>query len=167
MKLYQINDAIEVILAMQEVDSETGELLSDIPDAAYEALDELEIERKEKVLSVAKYILGEFSEGKAIRERIKEMTKRAASHENRGNDLLGYLQMQTQPSEKFEDADVLVRWQKSSHVEVSVPAEELSDQFQRIKITVEADKKKIRDALREGEEVDGCWIQPTQKVVIR
>ena len=57
MKLWEVHDKIEMILA-QCVDKETGE----IDNEAAEQLDGLEIERRQLVLDIARYLKGERAE---------------------------------------------------------------------------------------------------------
>lgn len=56
---------------------------------------------------------------------------------------------------------------KSKAVEVSIAPEELDDRFKRVKTICEADKKAIKEALNNGEEVKGAEIVENLSLSIR
>jgi hypothetical protein len=161
MKLFEIHEKIEAILA-EGTDLETGE----ITEEALEALEELEEAKGEKVLAVAAYLKGERCEAEAIANEAHKLMARAKIHENRAERLIKYIAFCIERGEKFSDARSEVKWIKSQRLEIA-EGTDLPKEFMRIKRIVEPDKRRLREALKEGEEIDGVWMQPHQTLVVK
>jgi hypothetical protein len=107
MTLYEINAAI-----MGCVDDETGEIID------FEQLDELQMEREEKLESIALYIKGLEAEAEAIGREREALSKRKAVKENKAKRLREYLayNLDGQP---FETARVALSFRKSTSLKVT------------------------------------------------
>lgn len=162
MRLFEIDDRIEAILAAG-TDTETGE----ITDEALAALEELEEQKEQKVLACAAYLKGELAEAEAVKKVADGLLARSKIHTNRAERLRKYIEGHIGIGEKFRDARSEVTWRGASHVEIGCAIAELPEEYRRTKISIEPDKKAIRDAIKEGEDVPNCWMQPTQKVVVK
>jgi len=158
-KLFEIHDAIERVLA-EEVDYETGE----ITDETLAKLDALEIARDEKALAVARYLIGEASEGERVKAQADRLATRAKAHANRAERLKGYLQANLPIGHKIRDDVVQIGWRKSSAVHIH-HEDELPEEFWRVRR--EPDKQRAKDALKEGREVPGAELVVRHHLSIR
>ena len=152
--LYEITDAIEVICA-QQVDHETG-----VPtDEASAALDDLAIAKEEKVLNIARYLLGEEAEAGMVQQQIDRLAQRKRRHEARAKWLRNYLEGNLQAgAEKYRDAVATVGWRKSQRVEV-VDADAVPKEFLRvIPATTEIDKQAAKPVLKGGASIMGLEL---------
>jgi len=154
MKLYEISDEIERILA-QEVDRETGE----ITDETLAKLEELEMARSDKALAVAAYMKGEQVEGEAVKLEADRLNERAKRHQRRADRLKQYLEQFVPEGSDFHDARSTIKWKKNP------PSCEITDQaaLPRIYIatvpaTERPDKKAILAALKNGKEIAGAKL---------
>ena len=68
--------------------------------------------------------------------------------------------------EKLKTDDVSVSWRRSESV-ICGDAAFLPAKFQRVKTTIEADKKALKEALTAGEKIDGVTIEVKQNLVIK
>lgn len=161
--LYEIVDQIEVICA-QLVDHETG-----VPtEEASAALDDLAIEKNEKVLNVARYILGEEAEAAMVQQQVDRLKQRKERHVARAKWLRGYLEGNLQPgTEKYRDAVATVGWRKSEAVEVvdadAVPA----DYLRIIPARTEVDKVAAKARMRQGKAVPGLELVVRQNLQVK
>lgn len=162
MKLYEINAAIEQALE-GAIDPETGEVIaSDL----FEAYEQLQMERDEKIENIVCYIKDLDAESKAIREEEKALAARRKSAENKGDRLRSYLQFCLQ-GEKFKTARCSVSFRHGQKVEVDENSlAEIPEQFLRYK-DPEVDKKAVTEALKAGEAVPGCSLVDSVSMIIK
>lgn len=151
MKLYEVNDRIEYLLA--NCVDEQGALTEETA----QMLDELEDEREEKLLNIALYLRGEMVEGEAVAAEAQRLAARAKIHLNRSAWLKEYLAENMAEDEKIQDPRVRVSFRRSTAVEIedpdTVPASYIiTSTEERI------DKKLVREALKDGKEVPGCRL---------
>ena len=173
MKLYEVGDEIERILA-QEVDQETGE----ITDETLAKLDALEMERDEIILFIARYIKGERAEGGAITAEAKRLLARGQSHLNRAESLCRYIDRFMPKEHVVKDPTAVVSYRTSQAVVLSVPevtteltSEDLTrfvdPDYLRVKQWIEVDKKKATPVLKSGTEIKGLKLETRQKLQIK
>jgi len=160
MRLFEIDYQIEALLNAS-VDRETGEINED----ALAELEALEVQRDDKALAVAAYIVGQEAEAEAVKAQAKRLADRAAKHERHAERLREYLQAHLPTGTKLRDERVEIGWRKSTAVEIDVETAELPPEMCRV--TVAPDKRAIGDALKAGEEVKGCRLVQRQSVQIR
>jgi len=161
LSLFKIEDRIQQIV-LEGTNQETGE----ISDEALAELESMELAREEKVINWGLYIKGERAEADAVQKQADILSLRAKSHRARADKLEGTLERYLEPDEKFSDPRVVVKWRKSSAVEI-YDEEALPRMFWRQKPTPlpEPDKKAVRDAMKLGE-VGGARIEHRHKLVI-
>ena len=159
MKLFEIHDAIEVVLA-KGVDHETGE----ISEEALVELDGLEMARDEKSLAVARYLMGERAEAAAVKAQADRLAKRARIHANRADRLLGYLDAILPEGQKIHDDVVQIGWRSSTAVEVSALGK-VPQAF--VRVTEAPDKKAIGEALKSGVEVPGAELVSRNRLQVK
>ena len=110
MNIYEIDSAI-----MALVDEETGEILD------IEALEQLQMERDQKLENVACWIKNLVADAAAIRQEELNLAKRRQAIENRAERLKKYLS-DVLAGQKFQTAKCAVSFRKTTKVELSEPA---------------------------------------------
>lgn len=152
--LYQINQAI-----MNCCDSETGEIIDP------EALDNLLMQKDEKIENVACWIKNLLSDADAIKAEKDALAERESRLRKKAESLQKYLS-DALNGQKFSTARCDVSFRRSETVKVEnvnmIPAELL-----RVKTTVEADKTAIKAAIKEGREISGCKLIENLNIKIK
>lgn len=163
MNLYEINSRL---LAFEpEIDEETGELLN----AA--ELDALQMERNEKLESIALWIKDLDAEATAIKAEHDALTDRQRAKERKRDSLKRYLQTALN-GEKFETARCKVSYRKTSSVQVNEfvfePwAKEHAPELLRETIEYKPEKAAIKDAIRAGMTVIGAQLVESTSMTVR
>lgn len=159
MKLYEISDQIERILATC-VDPDTGE----ISEEASAQLDALDLARDTKALDVARYLLGERVEAQAVKAQSDRLAARARTHLRRAEWLERYLAQHIPPGHNVKDDTCRIRWRKSSGTvavdEKQTPPAYLVPQPPKV------DRAGILKTLRGGGTVNGWRLDERQKIQI-
>lgn len=160
MTLYEIQDNIRKAIE-QGFDEETGEIF----DA--DALEALELQRDEKIETIALYIKDLKAEADAIKTEKMNLAKRQQTAENHAESLKRYL-TKCLDGEKFKTARVAISYRKSETVEFidGFDINLLPDQYQR-KRDPEADKTALKDALKAGEEIYGVYLAEHNNTIIK
>ena len=160
MTLYQLNDTIRKAIE-QGFDEETGEIF----DA--DALEALELQRDEKIETIALFIKDLTAEAKAIKEEKLALAKRQQTAENHAESLKRYL-TKCLDGEKFKTAKVAISYRKSQTVEFidGFDVNQLPEQYQR-RVDPEADKTALKDALKEGKEIYGVYLEDHTNTIIK
>ena len=158
MTLFDIDKSIEE--AMQ-FDPETGELLTDP-----ETLDALLMEKDEKVINIACFIKNLKAESSAIADEIKNMQARKKRNENTIDWLEGYLS-QSLNGEKFSSPKVAISYRKSTSVQCDLEdVSSLPERFLRF-TAPSLDKTAVKEAIKNGETVEGCSLVEKVSMVIK
>ena len=145
------------------LDPETGEL-DEEKLAAFEALG---MERDAKIENIACWIKNLKSDAEALKAEAKNMADRAKAAERKADSLKRYLAAALH-GEKFQSARAAISWRKSVSVEVDdAEVENLPEQYIRRKVSVEADKTAIKDALKAGESIEGCRLVESNNISIK
>lgn len=145
------------------IDPETGELDAE----ALAAFEELQMERDEKVENIGCWIKNLNADAAALKEEAKNMTERAKRAERKADGLKRYLEAALH-GEKFQSTRCAISWRKTTSVEVDeAEVPELPEQYVRRKVTVEADKTAIKDALKAGEVIEGCRLVERNNISIK
>lgn len=152
MNLYEIN---REILAC--IDYETGEILDE------GRLNSLEIEREKKIENVALWIKNLESEAAALKKEKDSFTQREKSTKNRIESLKKYLENALQ-GQKFQTTKCAISFRTSTTLEMSEKAE-IPEEFR--KYSFDLDKTKMKEALKNGANYKGFWLQKNQKIQIK
>lgn len=163
MTLYEINEQIRLVLEYG-VDHETGEM----DEASWQALDELQMARDEKLEAIGLFIKNLSAEAEAIKAEADALKLRATRKANRAERLREYLRdaLVYEGLQKFETAKVAYTLRKVRKVEIT-NEEALPECFRREKITVEPDKVAIKAAIKAGEVVEGAELVESQSLTIK
>ena len=151
--LYEINEAI-----LSCIDLESGEILDD------EALEALQMERKEKLENVGLWIKNLAAESTALAAEIKTLTERKRAKENKTESLIGYLTSALQ-GERFETPKLSVSWRKSESVNIEEGAI-LPDEY-LVPVEPRADKTLLKKALKDGAVICGVELISKQNIQIK
>lgn len=152
--LYEIDQAI-----MDCLDLETGEIL----DA--EKLSELQIEREQKLESVALWIKNLKAEAMAYKFEKDAFADREKAAKTKVEKLSEWL-MNALNGEKMSTSKVAISFRKSESVKIT-DIDEIPDQFFVETITESPDKALIKTALKQGETVPGCELELKNNIQIK
>lgn len=165
MTLYEIDQAIYELLSRGfAIDEETGEVL----DGA-EELEQLQMERSEKLESVALYIKSLDAFIKSIKAEEEVLAKRRKKTEDKVERLKKYLTNAIigNGENSFESAKVSVSFRKSEGVEVTDKSV-LDEKYWRVNTTTkrEPDKNLIKETIKSGVAVTGAILETRQNINI-
>lgn len=155
MRLYDIDAEI-----LNCVDQESGEVIDTDKLAA------LEMERDKKISDIACWIKDLNADAEAIKNEVKSLQERQHQAEKKAESLKAYLSIYLN-GEKFKDSRVSISFRKSVSVELSdnLDINALPEEFK--KITVEANKKAIKEKLTAGEKIEGCNLNINNNIQIK
>ena len=132
------------------VDLETGEVIDP------ERLENLQMERSQKIENVACWIKNLESDAAAIKAEKEALAKRQVAALAKAEQLKEWL-AEALGGHKFSSAKCAVSFRRSETVEVAdvalIPAELL-----RVKTTIEPNKTAIKALLKDGQDVIGCRL---------
>lgn len=165
MTLYEIDHGLAEAFE-KAIDPETGEI---IDEEAWATLEALQMAREDKLENVALWVKDLNAEAAAVREEEKNLAKRRQSAEKKAESLKGYLAYALNGAERFKTAKVAISWRRSETVELleGVDPVTLPLEYQRVKVSVEPDKTKLKDALKAGEEIPGVELVEKQNLQIK
>lgn len=164
MKLYDINQELQTVQTMLEewaLDHDGD--ITDFPLS--ENLAGVEMDRENKLLSIACVIKGYEAEAEAFASEIKKLADRKKSAQSKADSLLAWLEMNVTIGEKLADSRAVISWRKSEVVNIICEPELLPEKYQRVK--VEADKAAIKESLKNGDFVVGCALESRQNMQVK
>lgn len=141
-----------------EVDEETGEILN------AEDLDNLELEKNEKIEQLCLWIKNLKSDAAAYKAEKDSFAKKQKAAENKAESIKNYIAY-ILAGEKFKTDRVTVSYRKSEQVEC-LDMSLVDDDYLRFE-EPELNKTKIKKALKEGIKVGGCMLVEKQNMQIR
>lgn len=153
--LYELNEAIENFDL--KVDDETGEIIN------LSELEELELEREEKVENIALWIKNLVAESTAIQAEMKNLRARSQAAQNKADRLKNYLTL-CLGGKKFSTPRVSVSYRKSKAVNIT-DLLALPEKYQKVDIA--AEKLEIKKALEAGEDVPGAELEERESTIIK
>jgi len=166
MNLYEItqdfNELLDLLSQAQETNDQ--EQISLIESALEISQDNF----KDKATNYVKFIRSEEVSLIAIDEEIKRLTALKKSKVSKIDNLEARLSnsMQSIGLDKYDLGLFKLSFRKSTSVEV-LDIELLSDDFKRIKTTVDADKIAIKKAIESGVTVEGASLKTSQSLQIK
>lgn len=167
--LYDITNQIDDILASdlqrdeELVDGETGEIVS-----VEQRLDQLEIDQKTKIENIGCYIKNIAADVEGLKAEEKKLAERRKVKENQIERLKNYLSMNLQEAgyTKFETSRVVLSFRTSKAIEIA-EGTELDDEFLTVKVTKEANKKALKEAIETGFEIEGVKLVEKKNIQIK
>lgn len=165
MKLYEINTEIEkcVIMDGEVIDGETGEIL----DKEY--LDNLVMERKDKITNLAKWTINLASDEDALDNEIKRLQDKKKSVKNKRESIEKYLSYVVGDDEKVTDGIISVSKRRSESVEVNLESfRKWADADKYLKYDepkpIKAELKKL---LKGGNNIPGCELKEKYNLQVK
>ena len=155
-KLYDLVKEIEDFEF--EIDEETGEILN------ANDLDNLELEKNEKIEQLCLWIKNLKSDAAAYKAEKDSFAKKQKAAENKAESIKNYIAY-ILAGEKFKTDRVTVSYRKSEQVEC-LDMSLVDDDYLRFE-EPELNKTKIKKALKEGIKVGGCMLVEKQNMQIR
>lgn len=153
MNLYEIDSAI-----MNCVDMETGEIID------MEALENLQMERDQKIENIGCWIKNLLADAKALKEEKDNLAARQKSAENKVASLKAYLSSYLN-GEKFKTAKVAISYRKSDSVDISEGAV-IPDEYLKYSDPT-PDKIGLKAELKAGEKFPGISIVTSSNIQIK
>lgn len=165
MNLYEINKKYEELLdeIMRIAELSGGE----IDDSDEKALLEIEMKREEKIENTAKYIKNLSAQSGAIEAEITSLQERKTAVDKKTESLSRWLQgnLKGQP---FSSGAVVISYRTSRKIQISEGAK-LDDKWTdtKTKTTTTPNKKRMTDAIKAGEVIEGVELVANTKMVIK
>ena len=156
MTLFEINEQIQKAIELG-FDPETGEIL----DAS--ALEQLQMDRDEKIENICLYIKDLVAEAKALADEAKALSERKERSAKKAESLKNYLQMMLD-GQKWKSSKAAVSYRKTQSVVID-DINALKPEFLRVK--TEPDKTTIKDVLKAGAAVAGAHLEERQSMSIK
>ena len=151
MNLYEIqNEILECV-------DEDGEIID------FERLDELTCAFDVKVGNIARWIVNLTAEEKAYKERKELFSKREISARNARERLKNYLSGVLNGRE-WRDYDVRISFRKSQSVDVFG---EVPEEYRVTEVVSRPDKIKLKEALSEGEVIEGARLIEKNNISVK
>lgn len=154
-KLYELTAALDGFEL--QVDEDTGEITN------IDELDALQMERDEKVENVALYIKNLLSDAEAYKREKESFLKKQQEAQRKADSLKEYLAFNLK-GEKFKSDRVQISYRKSESVNITDMAE-LPIEFKVMDVT--ADKRSIKQAIKEGQTIPGAELVEKEGITIR
>lgn len=159
MKLYELAENYNELLALLDNEEATEEELMDTLNAINDALEV----KVDNICRLRKYL---DAKAKVYKEEAKRLTALARQAENSVDSMKRYLDEQLKRMDiKRMDTELFkLSYRKSDSVNV-LDLDAVPDEFK--KVTVAADKTAIKKAIKDGVEVTGCELVINQNLQIR
>ena len=141
-----------------EIDEETGEILN------AEDLDNLELEKNEKIEQLCLWFKNLKSDASAYKAEKDSFAKKQKAAENKAESIKNYIAY-ILAGENFKTDRVTVSYRRSEQVECP-DMSLVDDDYLRFK-EPELDKTKIKKALKDGIKVGGCMLVERQNMQIK
>ena len=162
MRLYEITQDIAELEELINNEELSEEEITEVKSMIESVLNE-------KAEQIAYVIKNKESDIKAIKEEEKRLKEKRQSVEKSAERLKSYvlenLLMLDKKKIKTSVGDIAIR--RSQAVEISTDVNTLDDKFKRVKTTVEADKKVLKEAIKDGELIDGVEIVENYSLNVR
>lgn len=156
--LYELNE--KIMNFNWDVDEETGEILN------ADALDELEMEFKDKIRNIGLYIKNLESDADQYEKAEKEFAQKKKSAKNKVDSLKQYLASNLNGAPfKSDDGLLNISYRKSESLEIEegaeVPLEYLVAQEPKV------DRVALKKAIKEGNTFSGITVVEKQNIQVK
>lgn len=162
MKLYEINEQLFNALEWQSEDANEAD-----DEIWCDLINEVAIQREEKIDGVCSYIKTLRAEAEAIKAEQENLATRRKRAEKRAEWLETYLKSNLQECEQFKTARNEIKWRKSESVQITDESRIPLDYMRIIPETKAPDKIAINKAIKEGGDVSGAELIITNNMSIK
>lgn len=159
MTLYEIDNELRMLLE-NAVDPETGE----INDDAFDRLEELQMAWDQKVENIGCYIKNLKSDAEALKQEKMNLSRRQQYAENKAERLTRYL-TDMLSGQTYTSPRVDIRYRTSTQVKCS-DITKVPEGYLKYK-DPELDKTAIKNALKNGEEIEGCFLEEIKNLQVK
>lgn len=155
MTLYEIDEAI-----LGCVDTETGDIID------IDRLNALELERDTKISNIGCWIKDLKAEAEALKTEKQNLEKRQKAAENKADQLKRYLEGYLNGA-KFKDERVAISYRPSvsTVLDEGINLDALPDNCKKVEI--KPSLTAIKEALQNGEVIEGAHLVTKQNIQIR
>lgn len=163
----------ELSTEMQELENALldGDLTPEKEDELRMLMAKTEIDFNDKVIATVKVLKNMENDVDIIDAEIKRLTARKKSIQSKVDWLKGGIKASMENNEIFKVKSPLFTVSLSDLVDGSVvidcPIENLPEEYIKTKTTVEVDKSALKDDLKAGVYIEGCYIEQVRKFTIR
>jgi len=155
MTLYEIDQAI-----LECLDEETGEIVD------LERLSELNMERDKKISNVACWIKDLKAEAEALKIEKQNLAKRQQTCENKAESLKRWLAIALNGA-KYKDSKCSVGYRKSTSVNFGMNFDFNTLPEDLKKVTVEPKKNEIKQAIKDGLQIEGVTLEESNNIIVQ
>ena len=155
MTLYEIDQAI-----LECLDEETGEIID------LERLSELNMEREKKISNVACWIKDLKAEAEALKIEKQNLAKRQQTCENKVESLKRWLAIALNGA-KYKDSKCSVGYRKSTSVNFGINFDFNTLPEDLKKVTVEPKKNEIKQAIKDGLQIEGVTLEESNNIIVQ
>lgn len=154
----KLNELFEKINEKIEIENQIAENYGDATDEQVDFIAEVSAMTEQQIEQLCEWRASKVGELEQCKENSKYFQSKAKRAERTIDFIDGVMvEVMKRTDTKTMDAGRYdVKLKSSWRVDVSVPAEQLPVQYQRVKTTIEADKNAIGDFIKAGGEIDGC-----------
>jgi hypothetical protein len=140
-----------------------GEITSELSDK----LNNIQMERDEKIENVVMYYKNEDAMSASIQLEISALQKRANIHENNALWAKNWLSMLVERGRKIEFSKGRISWRNTKHVEIT-DLSKIPDSLMRIiPETKEPNKIALKEELQAGKIIEGAILVEEPKIQIK
>lgn len=159
MTLYEILEQIEEL--MESSVDENGVI--DF-ETVGDALDNLELQKKEKIDNCIKFYKNRKAMAEALKNEKMAIAKRQQVAENEAEWMKEYLG-RCLDGEKWETVAGKISYRKTESVQID-DIMKIPEKFRK-PVKIEVDKNMIKKAIKNKEEVEGAWLDRKESVIIK
>ncbi len=170
MTLYEIDSGIMEVLALLEPDPDTG-LMPDNWEELEQKLDELGMQRQQKLENVARFVLNVRADIASLKAEEERLAKRRKVMENKQDSLMRYLYMACN-GQKTNLGIATISYRKSERVEVFNEKEARlfleKEHSNCLKFSEpEISKSEVKNLIKSGVEIPGVAIVAGQSCSLK
>lgn len=162
MKLYEIDEALENIILMDDgrgIDGETGEIIDK------DKIENLQMSRKDKIENCLLMVLNLKGDSKIITNEIKRLNAKKKAIDSKVDWLKNYV-MQSLDGEKFATPRVKISYRDNESVVFSGDISSVPDKYLRFK-EPEINKEVVGKLLKDGEKIDGFSLVTKKSMTVK
>lgn len=162
LNLYEINDKLRSVL--EEINEVAISSDGEITDMWSCLLDDLQIEKENKILDIARYIKSLKYEAENIKSEVDKLNHRYKICNHQIERLTKYITMNMTSDEKYKDSNTVVNWRKSEKVEI-FDTNSIPDIYLKTEITIM--KSLIKSDIKQGIDIAGAKISTHYNLQIK
>ena len=151
------------------LDCDESELSEEDKEKFHAYLDTLATCEQEKADNLGFFLKHIDSRIDTLSEWIKDLTAKKKALENKKEGIKSYYVgvMKSHGIKKIQGDVYSLSLRNTSVVTVNCPAEKLPEEFKRTKVTVEAEKSKLKEAIKNGSMIPNVVLEEKTSLIVR